>query len=78
MIGLFLRQLDGALGRERTEALRNPDVLRVDVSRTEWALDEVFKLPGLDEVAAGRFRAWRGRRKIGKDIGDVALITPNH
>jgi 2,3-bisphosphoglycerate-dependent phosphoglycerate mutase len=53
--GLFLRHLDGAFGRERTEALRNPDVLRIDVSRTEWALDEAFMLPGLEDVAAGRF-----------------------
>jgi 2,3-bisphosphoglycerate-dependent phosphoglycerate mutase len=55
VIGLFLRHLDGAFGRERTGALRNPDVLRVDVSRTEWALDEAFLLPGLEDVAAGRF-----------------------
>jgi len=57
VIGLFLRHLDGALGRERTEALRNPDALRIDVSGTEWALDGAFELPGLDEVAAGLFRA---------------------
>jgi 2,3-bisphosphoglycerate-dependent phosphoglycerate mutase len=54
-IGLLLHHLDERWGRDRAEALRNPDVLRIEVSETAWHLDEAFELPGLADVAEGRF-----------------------
>lgn len=55
VIGLFLRHIDETSSRERAEALRNPDVLRIHVTEDGWGLDGGFVLPGLDDVAAGRF-----------------------
>jgi len=56
VIALFLRQFEETFGREQAEALRNLDVLRFHTTGNGWLLDREFKLPGLDDVAAGRFR----------------------
>ena len=51
VIGLFLNNLDQNFGREQTEALQNPDVVRIVVSGDRLVWDQEFRLPGLENIA---------------------------
>jgi 2,3-bisphosphoglycerate-dependent phosphoglycerate mutase len=51
VIGLFLNWIDAAAGRRETEALRNPDVLRVQTRNGAFAWDRDFRLPGIEEIS---------------------------
>ena len=52
VIGLFLHCLDPSFGRVETEALTNPDVLRIVVADGRFTWDRDFRLDGLAEIAS--------------------------
>jgi len=52
VIGLFLHHLDSAFGRLETEALTNPDVIRIVFADGRFAWDRNFRLDGLAEIAS--------------------------
>ncbi len=47
VIGLLLHIIEQGAGREQSEALTNPDVLRVVIDGEHWNWDRDFQLPGL-------------------------------
>ena len=51
VIGLFLNSLQATFGREQTEALTNPDVLKILVKDGAFIWDDSFKLAGLQAIA---------------------------
>ena len=51
VIGLFVNHLEPSFGRSETEALTNPDVIRVLVSDGKLARDPAFRLDGLADIA---------------------------
>ena len=52
VIGLMLHAMEAGGGREYTETLTNPDVIRVRVDDGGWTWDRAFQLPGLLDVAS--------------------------
>jgi 2,3-bisphosphoglycerate-dependent phosphoglycerate mutase len=53
VIGLLMNHVEPQWGREATDRLRNPDVLKLNVSGSEFVWDRAFRLEGLDEIASG-------------------------
>ena len=51
VIGLFLNSLDGSFGRKAVEAIRNPDVIKIDWEGGRFAWDRHFRLAGLEHIA---------------------------
>jgi 2,3-bisphosphoglycerate-dependent phosphoglycerate mutase len=51
VIGLFTNHVDREFRREATEAMRNPDVIRIVAQAGEFHWDRDFRLPGLDVIA---------------------------
>lgn len=52
VIGLLLHAIEPGSGRERADALTNPDVLRVIVNGETWTWDRTFQLPGLSNIVS--------------------------
>jgi len=52
VIGLFLNSLDSSFGREETEAILNPDVIRIEAHDGRFARDASFRIEGLAEIAS--------------------------
>jgi 2,3-bisphosphoglycerate-dependent phosphoglycerate mutase len=51
VMGLFLNTLASGFGREATEALTNPDVLKINKRNGSYIWDQEFRLPGLESFA---------------------------
>jgi 2,3-bisphosphoglycerate-dependent phosphoglycerate mutase len=52
VIGLFLHHLHDGHGREVTEAIRNPDVLKLTHVGDGFEWDRNYRLEGLDDIAS--------------------------
>ncbi|MFC2081809.1 histidine phosphatase family protein [Candidatus Bipolaricaulota bacterium] len=52
VIGLFLNHLDSSFERTHTEALTNPDVIRILSSNGRFTRDASFRLDGLASIAS--------------------------
>jgi 2,3-bisphosphoglycerate-dependent phosphoglycerate mutase len=51
VIGLFIHSLTSSFGRKQTEALTNPDVLKIDWQDGVFTWDQDFRLSGLEHIA---------------------------
>ena len=51
VIGLFIHSLTSSFGRKQTEALTNPDVLKIDWQDGVFTWDRDFRLSGLEHIA---------------------------
>jgi len=52
VIGLFLNHLDPSFGRAETEAISNPDVIRIVFAEGCFGWDSAFHLHRLDEIVS--------------------------
>ena len=52
VIGLLLHAIEPGSGREQSDALTNPDVLRVIANGEIWTWDRTFQLPGLSNIVS--------------------------
>jgi hypothetical protein len=51
VIGLLLNHLCSGFGREETDRLRNPDVVKLVVNGDGLVWDDTFRLSGLQDIA---------------------------
>ncbi len=51
VIALFLNSLDAAFGRQEAEALRNPDIVKLDWKDGAFTCDSHYRLAGLELIA---------------------------
>jgi len=50
VMGLLLHTITDGSGRELTDALTNPDVIRIDIDNDVWNGNRQFQIPGLIEI----------------------------